>query len=540
LHEYELAAKEAETYLRDLFSPLAKSTLQILLVEAELKVHYSRALIYIDRIEEAKQCLNKIIEDIESVYDGFRSVDGAESRAKEVLGIAYNHKGYISWIKYGHYEDALAKFNQATKYLSESKDQLATTLDNMGRVYGAIGYQERAELLILEGLAIRIQTGDDYRKALSLNSLAIVTMAFGNHQRSVQLAEKAYLLFSKVHRKEMDDPQSNRQSGARGMGLAIITKAQAMRALGSYWREYKDTEQEEKCQEFLENGIKELEFALAIFRETTSDISEYANSRLTEEKISRPVKEPIRRFQALNELGCTYREIGLLYKSKNLGPKSYETKAQRYLELSKASGESELGHYVDTVEDLARLLFYSSDSNFARVLELTEELQQKINALAKNHLITKGNAKAVISSEECLEEIWRQLAKIHMLIGQIQLKQLSKHHSRRDAIMQSIENYFIASMYLQRFLQRPLDAQNASLYPLAGGDNSYRSTLVKQLVNDLCAIPNLGPKDLEEIDSALVYFSDKYNLNDLERNNGSWVGDIKNSLGILSILRGYS
>lgn len=539
-HEYEWAIRESELYIRELFTPLDKTNPRTLLTEAELKVHYARALIYVDRVKDAEDCLDKTIKDIEADYDKFRALDGAESRAKEVLGIAYNHKGYISWIKFGHYEDALAKFNKATTYLSESKDQLATALDNMGRVYGAIGYQERAELLILQGLAIRIQTGDDYRKALSLNSLAIITLAFGNPQKAYQLADKSYQLFSRVHRKELDDTRTNKQSGARGMGLATMTKAQALRIQGSYWREYKDSEQEEKCTELLQNGAKELEFALAIFREGTSDISEYAQTRLDEEKIFRPVKEPIRRYQVLNELGCTFRELSFMLKSKNLASKSYEAKAQKYLELSKASSETELGHYVDTVEDLARLLFYISDSNFSRVLELTKELQQKIQGLAKDHLINKGDAFTKIPPEKCLEEIWRQLAKIHMLIGQIQLRQLSRYQDRMDTVLLAIENYFIASLYLQRFLQRPLDSQNVHLYPLASGENSYRTMLIKQFVNDLYNIPSLSSKDIEEIEKALKTYGDEYKLTESGIDSIIWLADIKNSLGILSIMRGYS
>lgn len=539
-HEYEWAIRESETYIRELIAPLDRTNPRILLSESELKAHYARALIYVDRVKDAKECLDKIIEEVKSNYDKFRSIDGAESRAREVLGVVYNHKGYISWVKFGHYEDALSKFNTATTFLSESKDQLATALDNMGRVYGAIGYQERAELLILQGLAIRIQTGDDYRKALSLNSLAIVTLAFGNHQKAYQLADKAYQLFSKVHAKEIEDIQTNKQSGARGMGLATVTKAQALRIQGSYWREYKDSEQDEKSTQLLQSGIKELEFALAIFRENTSDVSEHAQSRLREEKISRPVKEPIRRYQVLNELGCIYRELGFMYKSKNLGSKSYEIKAQKYLEMSKTSSETELGHYVDSAEDLARLLFYMSDTNFARVLELTKDIQQKIRDLAENHLIHKGDILAKIPPEECLEDIWRQLAKIHMLIGQIQLKQLSNQQNRRDIVLQAIENYFVASLYLQRFLQRPLDSENAFLYPYASSENSYRRMLVKQFVGDLYTIPSLSFKDIEDIEKALINLPDEYKIPAFGIDANICLGDIKNSLGMLSIMRGYS
>ncbi len=540
LHEYERAIGESELYIRALFTQLDQTNLQTLLTEAELKVHYARALIYVDRTKEAKDCLESTIRTIEANYDKFHNIDGAESRAKEVLGIAYNHKGYISWIKFGHYEDALVKFNQATKYLSESKDQLATTLDNMGRVYGAIGYQERAELLILQGLAIRIQTGDDYRKALSLNSLAIVTLAFGNHQKAYELADTSYRLFSRVHRRELDDSQTHKQSGARGMGLATITKGQILRIQGSYWREYKDLEQEERCKAILEKGIKELEFARAIFREDTSDISQDAQARLTEEKISRPVKEPFRRYQVLNELGCTFRELSSMLKSKNISSKACEIKAQKYLELSKTLSERELSHYVDAVEDLARLLFYISDSNFARVLELTKDLQQKIQDLAKDHLIIKGNDLAKIPPEECLEEIWRQLAKIHMLIGRIQLKQLSNHQDRRNIVLLAIENYFVAGLYLQRFLHRPLDSRNAHLYPYAKGENSFRTTLIKQFVSDLYNIPGLNLNDIAEIEATLTCCEDEYKLTELGMDRNMCLGDIKNSLGILSIMLGYS
>jgi len=540
LNEYESALVEAEKYLQEIFGSLDKSHPSILLTEAEIKVGYAKALLYINRTKGAIACLDDVIKDMELAYDSFALIDGGELRAREVLGLAYNHKGYISWMKYGHYEDALVKFDKATAYLNESKEHLATTFDNMGRVYGSIGYKERAELLILKGLALRIQTGDDYRKALSLNSLAIITLAFGNPQRAYQLSCKAYQLFANVHRKETIAELPQKQAGARGMGLATITKAQSLRAQGAYWHHNQDPEQEKKSQEFLEEAVRELEFALAIFRETTKDVSGNAQTRLNEENIIRSVKEPIRRYQVLNELGCVYREYSQMLRKKNLSSGNYEREAIKYFEMSKAVSSNELTHYLDTVEDLAQLLFSISDTNYGRVLAMTSELQEKIKELANEHLIQKGANHKSVAPDLCLEDIWRHLAKLHILIGEIQLGRLPKSNARQDGLRLAVENYFVASLYLQRFLSRPLATDNAHLYPIQNGQNSFRPLIIRRFINDLCNVTYLQHQDIEEIHKALDHFANEYGVTRNKFARNIYLNELKDSLGILLILRGYS
>jgi tetratricopeptide (TPR) repeat protein len=537
-HEYDSAVQESQKYLEDLFSTVNLNDPGVILVALELRVDYGRALMYIGKIDDAITELNNVIETVNNRYEQLIKRD--PSTTNLILGLAHNHKGYIYWMEFSSYEYALVEMGQASQYLQDHHDDLATVLDNIGRIYSQLGYHSQAEYFVLQGLSIRIKTGDEYRKALSLNSLAIVLLASGNPQRSSDFARLSFGLFSKVYKGNTNQQQSHeltspRQSGVRGMGLAAITLGQALRSMGNYWKESEnDAELERQSLIFLNESASEFEFAFAIFK--GENFSSETRLRLDKETIHHHVSEPLRRYQALNEMGCTYREISQLNRAKNR-PSSQAERDSRKCLKSKYVQEienSSIVHYVDSSEDAARLSYVCND--FEGVIEQIRIVEQEVEKRAQEHLIIKGQMLQNLPAEKCYEELWRHLAKLYILRGQTKLKQVSKSVDKLSGTMNAIEDYFLASLYLQRFLQRPINSWNSKLYPTTYSPQYFRSSVTKQLINDLTSFINTDAASLEIIERQIAAIRIQYDY----PQNEYWFADITDALNILSLHKGRS
>ncbi len=303
------------------------------LLVGELDVWHAHATMYVGETEKALNILKDIVRVFSDEEGKFK--DGVSfTRWCNVLGRAYNHIGYINWINLGHYEVALQMFREAVRVLSKGslEKELATALDNLGRVYAHLGYETRSELLIGHGL--RLRKSDSYRYALSLNSIAISNTSFGKPERASLVIEDAHQIFKK----------NASQFGERGVGLALLTKGQSLRYLGSqvYPRPWKEK------LDILTEAVKVLKEAESIFRN---------------------VGEEIRLFQAINELGCVFRERATLFKQNDEMENALRsaTDAQNRLEesisLAKGigAGYKYRIYFVDACEDLARLHFNMTD-----------------------------------------------------------------------------------------------------------------------------------------------------------------------------------
>ena len=85
------------------------------------------------------------------------------------------------------------QFQIAIKYFSQSeclKNELATALDNLARVYAELGNKQLAEWYIDHSLRIRENITDEYRFALGLNSKAYIHSYFGNSLRAEMIIDE--------------------------------------------------------------------------------------------------------------------------------------------------------------------------------------------------------------------------------------------------------------------------------------------------------------------------------------------------------------
>ena len=396
----------------------------------ELDVWYGHAQIYVGDTDEAIGRLTRVIVDLDDQRDLYRNLPFGTRRWNQILGRAHNHIGYACWMDQGNYEMALKEFSVAISYFLAEKqleEELATAYDNMGRVYAQLGYRTRAELLIEHGRQIRQMLQNDYRYALSLNSKAIADLAFGQLYRALVISEEALGIF-----------KQQGERGIRGLGLALLTRGRAHRYLGAYWRY---SHSPARFESHLRAAIGTLEEARRIFLS---------------------VKEDVRLFQAYNELGCAYRELVALSQGSDT---ESALQARHYLEESMRAAPREKypALYVDACEDLARAYFILD-----RRGEANSYLRQAERAIPSDYKLGRNVQPQTVSPEECIEDYWQQLGKIHVLHGDIVFDG-GQTPTRMRNMRQAIRHYVLASCYFGRFLERPLNPasipEGTSLYP---------------------------------------------------------------------------
>jgi tetratricopeptide (TPR) repeat protein len=252
------------------------------LARADLAVYQAQAMIYSGRPREAIKLLRQVIEGIEA---GRKPEELASQDANTyvgwrrnlVLGRGHNNIGYAHWMYLGHYGAAIKEFRSALSYFysPELLEERANTLDNLGRVYALFRHPTRAETMVEEGLEIRRRLGREYRVSLSLNSRALVYLEFDEPRSALPLAEEALNISEGLHAK-------------RGIGLALITRGRALRQTGGLWKE--GVVPRDDCERHFRHGAEVLQRAMGVF------------------DIEGEVDEPLRAVEALNELGCVYRD----------------------------------------------------------------------------------------------------------------------------------------------------------------------------------------------------------------------------------------
>lgn len=195
---------------------------------ADIKVHYSKALIRTGEIKKGIALLKEVIKKMERgrdpdevVHEG-KSIMSERGRRNLVLGRAHNHLGYIYYrMEKEFHEPALQEFSVALIYFRASnwREEEANTYHNMGRVYLLRDQPRLAMPLIEYSLKLRKLLGDEHRIALSLNSLAMAHLESGDLPSALEEAKKSLDIF-----KKLDAP--------RGIGLACITVGRVLRQWG--------------------------------------------------------------------------------------------------------------------------------------------------------------------------------------------------------------------------------------------------------------------------------------------------------------------
>jgi nucleoside phosphorylase/tetratricopeptide (TPR) repeat protein len=397
---------------------------------------FAIALIYSEGTEEAFPILNKVVERLENRGNLYKQLDSNSTLLQGyhlVLGRAYNYLGYGYWMDKACYGTALKEFHNALGHFAEGKweQETATAYDNLGRVYAQLGHRMHAEFLIGHGLHLRTRARNEYRRALSLNSSAILHLSYGNALRAVLESEEALNLFT-LHSKK---------HGSRGRGLALITKGRALRMLGSHWRYASDYHD---FHTYLDNAIDILEEAERIFSD---------------------VDEDIRVLQAQKELGCAYRESFLMSREEYEEERARMAakKAEMYYETIIASTESKKKYpllYVDVCHDLALFYFLQQKTSMAG-----EFLNKAIGEIPPAYRAFTKEVDLHFS-----EDYWQILGKIYWLKGDLAFRAIQfpvgyangeslcddTDDKNRQKLEQAFRYYVQSAAYFGRFLAVPV------------------------------------------------------------------------------------
>jgi tetratricopeptide (TPR) repeat protein len=139
----------------------------------------------------------------------------------EQLGRFNSLGGYHNWINAHNLDSAIKMTKQALVYLweSHSLEDYATACDNLGRMYAEKGDYQKAETFVRTGYKKRIQLKNQYRIALSLISMANISISRTNWEPAITYLREAERICIEHNQ-------------TRGKALIYIAYGRAYRQLG--------------------------------------------------------------------------------------------------------------------------------------------------------------------------------------------------------------------------------------------------------------------------------------------------------------------
>ncbi len=391
------AALRAELSVKD--DPLFDAILKTYEAEAYLNPDTSKT------IQVAGDAI-KLFEEAE-LED--RDIDLRTQLRPRHLGRAYNNRAYAH-VRENRFHEAVLDYQKALPLLRATglPHQRANTIKNLAFAYANTGQLLAANILCHEAIHRCQENNLDYLEGLGRNTLAIVELIADRPHRAAAYAKQALEIFE----------NATEGIDRRGMGLGNIVLGKANRAraqLGIY-----DTNE---TTEMFEAGERALQSGYATF------------------KIGTDWHEPARELEALQALGCLYRQWALWEKMRENGSPSRVQElvdnSQRHLELALEKVEKKyVGMDADILNDLAELFWVQDDT--ARVLEYAKKSDDAVRAVSKNYFIAERK-----QPEEPRLQLYVTLGKNELLRARIALKE--------GRLESAAQHYTAASAYFGRF-----------------------------------------------------------------------------------------
>ena len=234
----------------------------------ELDIWDSWALVYnAQDLRHAESMLQTALKDLEA--------DKEIKKAAILLARGHNILGFLMR-NFGRFQDAIKHYVEATSLWIDRGDQFraeyANTLNNLAWARTEVGDFQQATLDCRRALELRRDLGPLYPIALSHNTMGMIQTRAGNPADGRVHCEHALYIF-----RELNMP--------RGVGLAETALAEALRRSGT----------NDLTLYYPEEIIGLLRQARAFAQDAASIFDQ-------------EVPEPIRRVEALRELGCIYRD----------------------------------------------------------------------------------------------------------------------------------------------------------------------------------------------------------------------------------------
>jgi tetratricopeptide (TPR) repeat protein len=480
-------ADEVATSIRHSTHPnFAWDSINDPIYKAGLFAAWAMAKVYIGGPENIiLDMLNEAIQHLMNVQNF--NEDQRWWRAR-ILGTAYNYLGYLHRSK-GHYSLALEQYKRALPYFSDSniQDERANTLNNMAFLQAVLGRVQLARKHVDDALMIRKGLGKAYPIALSLNTRGIIHVLEDHPMWGERECRSALEMCQK-----MGDP--------RGIGLTQIGLGLALRKKGTQWK--------------MEVGYSQ-EDAETFFREAEDHF------KSASEIFSESVNEPIRLWEAYNELGSLYCDWAWLTRKWQDGDRKphavdqydqsimYQQNALRVAEeenlpfqaadshddLAQAYADrsfllSEIGRRADAIKGLE-----TASVHLAKVLE----------AIPSEYQLVKE--KGFVPGPEPEEAYWLSLGKYYLQRGIWIFEEIKREllPVNPENLREGIRNFALATAYFHQYWPQSYAFETglracAERIQRAGVAANTARAIVREVAEEFAV--NLDPL-LETIDNVL-------------------------------------
>lgn len=284
-----------------------------------------RALDYGKRCERVCESLLGQLED-----------ESERKQINRILALVYNNLGY-TWRTLGDFDRASEFYEKVFQFphVKLPASFIARVRNNLAYVYYRQGRIDEALSLCKAALQIRLHLATPYELGLSYNVLGMIYAGIDRNGEAIRAFEDAI-------------DQFDRERNERGKGLVYIAYGRLLRQLGWY-------KEAEELTDVID-GVRQSRFAkeIADIETQISRNEEYKRSKeLLEraERIFAEVTDWSNLAEALNELGCLYRQV------EDIG------KAVEYLQKSVScarEGNNKLRE-TDSLLDLAITYYRAGD-----------------------------------------------------------------------------------------------------------------------------------------------------------------------------------
>lgn len=245
-----------------------------------------------------------------------------------ILGRAHNNIGYLYRTE-GRYGEARQAYQRALHYFAEANipDEEADTRNNLAFVLAALGRLTAARNHADRARAIREASGRPYPLALSRNTLGYIYILEEHPIWAIQECEEALRIFERFR-------------SPRGEGLSCIRLGHAYRKRGDQWKLGEVIYPVAEAEAYFRTATEYLERAIHIFKDQVS--------------------EPLRLWEAYNELGSLYCDWGWLARQKEENWQNALNQYTQSIAYQEKAIEIAKGHHfefqlVDSLDDLAQV-----------------------------------------------------------------------------------------------------------------------------------------------------------------------------------------
>lgn len=345
------------------------------------------------------------------------------TRAKAILARVYNNLGYVLRTE-GRFHGAISAYQQAIPLWRAAKIEVeqANTLNNRAFALAEVGKFDVAEELAWDALRLREYVGPLAPVSLSLNTLAHIKIRENAIEEAIRFAERAYSLAQKLDNKWAE-------------GLTLIALAEAKRRFSDW-----EPHQPLQTSTLLEEAVNYAYQAAQIFTAATA---------------------PVRRVEALIEMGCAYRDwVKLKVKFATIVPKEqhelFQEAESALQEAANLAEKSDIPHrQIDALVNLGWLWYYTHTEVMDSEVVWTE-LERKFllpiyDIIPENYRLTStGSALYDIVQDDVpiIVPFVVQLAKLEMLHGQIAFNQFTQSGNQvTEALQRAVTHYTLSLEY---------------------------------------------------------------------------------------------